>query len=583
MTRKTPILYLLLIGVPALVLTLAAVGLLMGVREQVVALEQEGYRAVAEKVSDELTAWLATVQEGLLEEVETLCLPQAQPSQQVLVQEEQALPQQQGAQVRSADDSTITQGLRNLQRQSPFVRNVFIWEKGRGVLFPVAARSETEEQRFLLRFAPLFKGDYAWQENGTDKEVASGSVAKSELYQSLQALSPRVLSSRTRTRATPLLRSAWIPWFEGNQLHLLGWLEVRPGRIAGIELEMSAVLSRLQPMIEPWTNGRGGGQGLELTDGHTSLLSAGVLAAADNRQGGYAGKPVCEWPIGPLLPHWVIKVYPRTDRVPQTERAILLIGGVLLLLLVSSLAAGGFLLVRDAARQRQESFQKTSFVSNVSHELKTPLTSIRMYAELLADGKAATQETMKQYLGVIVTESERLTRLVNNVLDFGRLEQKRRAYHCETLNLHALVCSAVEPLRGIVESADMKLELVKEADAFVKADRDALNRVLVNLVDNACKYATEGKSVEITIGKDKGQAFIRVADRGPGVPKVHAKRIFERFFRVDDSVTASVGGSGLGLSIAKQLMHGMGGDVQFNPREGGGSLFTVTLPMEENT
>ena len=206
-----------------------------------------------------------------------------------------------------------------------------------------------------------------------------------------------------------------------------------------------------------------------------------------------------------------------------------------------------------------------------------------MYAELLADGKAATQETMRQYLGVIVTESERLTRLVNNVLDFGRLEQKRRAYHCETLNLHEFVCSAVEPLKGIVESADMKLELVKEADAVVKADRDALNRVLVNLVDNACKYAAEGKAVEITMGKANGKAFIRIADRGPGIPKAHAKRIFERFFRVDDSVTATVGGSGLGLSIAKQLMHGMGGDVQFDPREGGGSLFTVTLPMEENT
>jgi signal transduction histidine kinase len=152
---------------------------------------------------------------------------------------------------------------------------------------------------------------------------------------------------------------------------------------------------------------------------------------------------------------------------------------------------------------------------------------------------------------------------------------------CEPLKLPEFAISVLDTLKGLLEASDMQLEIKAEAESMVLADRDGLTRVLVNLVDNACKYAADGKSIEVTIGNGKKEAFIAVADRGPGIPSVHAKRIFERFFRVDDAITATVGGSGLGLSIAQQLMHGMGGDIQWAPREGGGSVFTVTLPREE--
>lgn len=522
MSHKTPILYLLLIALPALLLTGAAIRLLVGVREQLASLEQERQRTIAEKVSGEVVTWVTTLQSELLQQVERL--PQAE----------------------------LQQELRAVQQDNPFVRNVFIWESEKGVIFPKSSPVETEEQRFLIRFAPLFKGDYAWQESKSETDT--------------------VYSSRVRTKVQRR-RSGWIPWFEGNQLHLLGWTEIGGKRIAGIELEMSAVVARLQPLLIPWTEGRLGGQGLELSDGQGGVLvSAGTHAK---------GPQPFELTLGTHLPHWLLKVYPKQTSSHLAERNILWIGGLLLLLVVASLAAGGFLLARDAFLQRQEALQKTSFVSNVSHELKTPLTSIRMYAELLADNKAATPDVMRNYLNVIVTESERLTRLVNNVLDFGRLEQKRRQYHCEPVKLPEFAVTVLETLKGVLEASEMKLEINAEAESLVSADRDALNRVLVNLVDNACKYAADGKSILVTIGNGKKEAFISVADRGPGIPSAHAKKIFERFFRVDDSVTATVGGSGLGLSIAQQLMHGMGGDLHWSPREGGGSVFTVTLPREK--
>jgi signal transduction histidine kinase len=529
MSRKTPIFYLLLIGIPAIMLTLAAVRLLMGVQEQLAVLEQDRHRNIADKVAGEITHWVTGLQKDLLSQIEI------------------------------APQENLSQELRKLQRENPFVRNVFIWQKGQGVVFPVASLSENEDQRFLIRFAPLFKGDYAWKENTAEQA------------------STLSLSSKIQTLKR---ESGWIPWFEGNGLHLLGWTEIGASRIVGVELEMSAVLARLPPVLEPWTYGRQGGQGVELATGQEILLSAGMSGAADESKAVSKTKTAFELSLAPTLPHWTLKIYPAKGSVRVAERTITVLGGMIILLLVVSLFSGGFLLVRDAARQRHDALQKTTFVSNVSHELKTPLTSIRMYAELLADNKAQTAETVKQYLGVIVTESERLTRLVNNVLDFGRLEQKRRTYHCETLVLAEYVTAAVEPMRGIVELADMKLVVMSEADARVLADRDALNQVLVNLIDNACKYAAEGKEIMVTSGVSGRKAFVRVADRGPGIPRASAGRIFERFFRVDDSVTATVGGSGLGLSIAKQLMQGMGGDVQWSAREAGGSVFTVTLPME---
>lgn len=529
MSRKTPIFCFLLIGIPAILLALAAVRLLMGVQEQLAVLEQDRNRNITDKLAGEITHWVTALQKDLLRQVEML------------------------------HQEDLSQELRKLQRENPFVRNVFIWQKGQGVVFPLASFLESEDQRFLIRFAPLFKGDYAWKENTAEQANASS------------------LRSKIQTLKR---ESGWIPWFEGNGLHLLGWAEVGAGRIAGVELEMSAVLARLPPVLEPWTYGRQGGQGVELTTGQEILLSAGMVGVMDESKATSKIKAAFELSLAPTLPHWTLKIYPAKGSVRVAERTITVIGGVIILLLVGSLFAGGFLMVRDAAQQRHDAVQKTTFVSNVSHELKTPLTSIRMYAELLADNKAQTAETVKQYLSVIVTESERLTRLVNNVLDFGRLEQKRRTYHCEILVLADYVSAAVEPMRGIVESADMKLVVKNEADAHVLADRDALNQVLVNLIDNACKYASEGKEITITSGIEGSKAFVRVADRGPGIPRASAGRIFERFFRVDDSVTATVGGSGLGLSIAKQLMHGMGGDVQWSAREGGGSVFSVTLPME---
>ena len=187
------------------------------------------------------------------------------------------------------------------------------------------------------------------------------------------------------------------------------------------------------------------------------------------------------------------------------------------------------------------------------------------------------------YLRVIIEQSHRLTRLVNNVLDFSRLEQRRKTYRPEELDAAAFVTGIVEDHR--LRMAAAGLDAVVEGagqPAWVRTDRDALEQALLNLVDNALKYAAEGKQLCVGVSRRGGWIDIRVSDRGPGVARAQRARIFEKFHRVDDSLTAGKPGSGLGLSIARSLLRDQGGDVFYEPRAGGGSTFVIRLPWRKD-
>lgn len=238
--------------------------------------------------------------------------------------------------------------------------------------------------------------------------------------------------------------------------------------------------------------------------------------------------------------------------------------------------------MRHAKQNVIDAQQKTSFVSNVSHELKTPLTSIRMFAELLLEGRAKDQDKKQKYLRIIVSESRRLTRLVNNVLNFSHLEEGRKKYHIEDIDLKVLLSEIMEFYLLRIKNSNMEASLnVPDENIIIKTDRDALEQVILNFIDNAIKYASDGKEISTTINVDINNVEIKIEDRGPGIPEKHRKKIFNKFHRVDDTLTATKQGSGLGLSIAKRMLKDMGGDLYYESRQGGGSCFTVKLPMNQ--
>ena len=201
-----------------------------------------------------------------------------------------------------------------------------------------------------------------------------------------------------------------------------------------------------------------------------------------------------------------------------------------------------------------------------------------MFSELLAEDRIADPERRRRALGTITAESARLSRLVDGLLDFSRLERNRRKYVLESVDLGELLSDIQQTAAdGSTRHASF-VTRHSGRGCTALADRDAVRQIVLNLLDNAVKYAP-GAPPEVSVrDAENGTVALAVADRGPGVPPHAAKRIFDRFYRADDAATAETRGSGLGLSIARRLARGMGGDLVYRPRPGGGAVFELALP-----
>lgn len=403
------------------------------------------------------------------------------------------------------------------------VRNVFSWKSGE-IVYPLEKGATQEERRFRDRYVTLF-------DDGFKDPV--------------DEMGQRIPSASSFT---------WRTWYEGDRLSFIGWMRQGDGEVRGVELETVKVLSEFLSVIK---RNLPNGLAVELRDGFGKCI---VRTRAHRPE---EMSPELALDIG--LPGYTLAVWRVVPRSHALRYLTTLLPPFLALVL------GGVLLVLEITRERRESMLKTSFVSNVSHELKTPLTAVRLSAEMLREGRVK-EEAQARYLEVIVRESERLTRLVDNVLDFGRFERGRRKFNLEARDVNELL-SVAEAQRPRVEAAGLTL-MVRSAPMPVMRtfDLDAVGQVLVNLIDNAVKYAASGKTVEVSVS-ERGE--ITVADRGPGIAAKHRSRIFERFYRCDDSITAKSSGSGLGLSISSRLMAGMGGELVFAPRAGGGAVFII--------
>ena len=286
--------------------------------------------------------------------------------------------------------------------------------------------------------------------------------------------------------------------------------------------------------------------------------------------------PTVAVPLGPHLPNWHIPATPPPATTGHATSTLL--ASLLLATFLVALLSGGALLAWQGYRHHRDARRKTTFVSNVSHELKTPLTTIRMYAEMLKEGRLPDPQSRAAYLDVIVGESQRLTRLVNNVLDFSRLEQGRKSYRHEDLSLHRLIRSITEAHQPRLAEAGLHLTLhLPDPDLTLHTDPDALEQVLLNLLDNAIKYARDGREITLHLHHHPTPS-LDISDLGPGVPPDHRERIFTSFHRVDDTLTARQPGAGLGLSIGRRIMRDLGGDLTYHDRPGGGATFTIILP-----
>ena len=251
--------------------------------------------------------------------------------------------------------------------------------------------------------------------------------------------------------------------------------------------------------------------------------------------------------------------------------------GLASVMLLVAMCLGVVLILRDIARERNLARLRSDFISNVTHELKTPLTSIRMYAESLILRRVRSAEEQKEYLSVIVNESDRLKRMVNNILEFSKMEKGRSEYHFVNSNLSSVVKAAIDEMCHWFEREGFEIVSELDENIYADIDPDKIKQVIENLFSNAIKYSTDTKKIFIRLFRDSDHVCIEVEDRGIGIPEDKLSRIFEPFYRIGQEEGAS--GTGLGLTVVKEIIEAHKGTISVTSEIGQGSKFNIQIPL----
>ena len=293
--------------------------------------------------------------------------------------------------------------------------------------------------------------------------------------------------------------------------------------------------------------------------------------------------PIVTAPIGRDLPAWQVALYTAPGASPQgavrRQKTLFTAAFGLLLLVIGAALAVNYRLVR---RETEMARLKADFVANVSHDLKTPLALIRMFGETLEMGRVGDEASRVEYYRVITRESERLSRLINNVLDFSRIEGGRRRYDMAPTEIEPLVRETLEAFGYLLAQQGFKVDAVVAPDLpEVPLDAAAVGQALGNLVDNAIKYSGDRKVIRVAAALQGGRLALAVADEGIGIPAGEQDRIFEKFYRVGRSETQGRRGSGMGLALVRHIMEAHGGEIALESQPGSGSRFTLLFPLEQ--
>ncbi|MBN2575455.1 MAG: HAMP domain-containing histidine kinase [Deltaproteobacteria bacterium] len=320
-----------------------------------------------------------------------------------------------------------------------------------------------------------------------------------------------------------------------------------------------------------------------ILDEASNLIAGARLAVPEARPG---VRLFYEGPFGKALYRWRIQMVPQNVEEFQAQRERTKGFRRVLIMLATGIIAVGLVLVWLAIlTERRASRMKSDFIANVSHELKTPLSLIRMFGEMVATGRHKGEKAAREYGGIITRESDRLSHLIDNVLDFSRIERGKSSYHFAEGDLAEVVERALDVCRYRLEREKVKLVVAIEPSLPpVRMDANEMTLVVLNLVDNAIKHAGDGGEVDVTVARAPGFVVLAVRDFGPGIAPEDHGRIFERFYRSQQTREKNVRGSGIGLALVKHIALAHGGRVTVqspvpdspdNPR---GSVFKVFVP-----
>lgn len=306
--------------------------------------------------------------------------------------------------------------------------------------------------------------------------------------------------------------------------------------------------------------------------------NVGVYNEPRNRSGKY----FYEMRFPTTLYKWILQVVPRNYTEIESSMRNQRRTNLFFIILSSSLTFFSLVVIYAASRrERQLRKLKEDFIGNVSHELKTPLSLIRMFSEILATGRVKADKTKQEYYDIIHTESDRMTYLINNLLDFASLERGgKRRQQFEATNVAQLITRQIEAYRYKIQSEGF--QVTAEIDSGIPdtlADPNSITMAFFNLLDNSVKYSGERKCIRVRVRRSDGFVDVAVQDDGLGIPAGEQQKVFEKFYRGSNAVNRKIRGSGIGLSITKHVAEMHGGTVLVESEPGKGSTFTLRIPI----
>ena len=485
--------------------------------------------------------------------------------------------------------------LETWQSQEPLAQLAFVWDPARpDALSIYPANSPRRDILAALQAAwQLPRGPAAIAEPQPAQTSQSAYVENVVTRQQIRAESNKrsttiaQKSANTPFQAWTTQTSHWTLATLAGQPTWLGFVSWNDGKlVTGAALQQDALLGAFANALPMPKTSAGPSFALLRPDGSDALAETKAYpsktlfdrASLSSLASKAPPEPSRSIDLAPELPGWRLAV--ASDPLDTMATALFSPGGLATGALLALLLACGLWLAWQSRASQLEAAQKVTFVSNVSHELKTPLTTIRMYSELLQSDRLADPAKRASYLDTIASESQRLARMVNNVLDFSRLEKGKGAATPRPQHLSNFLRPYLEQRRTEIEARGFTfLAHVEESAHDTLFDADALAQILGNLIDNSLKYAREAAHLSIRSHEEANAAYIEVADRGPGLPPRLRRKTFKPFERGDTSLVAECSGFGLGLSIAQSLAAEMGATLAYyHPRAPSESpSFVLTL------
>ena len=495
--------------------------------------------------------------------------------------------------ITSIDDFDV-ESLRRINRTEPRLFQLFVLDESSELIYPNPTSTDSPltrtERKFLTQAGRMFSGhDFEGVVLSSEKN-SEGVLEKGKSNR----ISPRSDDSSSfpqssKFKSPALTSSKWFGWYWERGLNLIYWQRHPSGKIVGCALERSRWIADLiaqLPDTDTKTQKLDGTRHSQKFDSRIRLVNAsgnsvyqwGHLQPTDSAE------PFCEIPVVDPLASWRLQCFVPDDQLTASGNGSWLGLAAMLATIALVLGLCGYFLVREYARDMRSAEQQVSFVNQVSHELKTPLTNIRMYAELLErdfDQLETDVETAsRKRLDVILSESQRLSRLIGNVLTFARHQRDSLSLRPSEAMPAQVIEQIVDRFRPSLEEKGIAIKLTNSHDQAMSLDTDILEQIVGNLISNVEKYAATGERLDIDSCVADGELTIDVRDAGPGIKASNRELVFEPFRRESNDVSSATG-TGIGLSIARELARLHGGDLVLKKSQQG-CWFQATLRSRES-